>query len=209
MDDKAVFECDHAGPRSRLKGGTMRSDAFVAPVTATGRRLATVLALALLAATAAALFASCGDDDAPAEASPTRQATLESSGATAAPTAGRPAESAGGALTRQLRLLSDGDHGALWDELHPAQQALIPREQYVRCLSRIPGYELTDIRIVRTREEEGPIPGTSERATISVVTAEFTQNGTKYTETFYEVNVGGAWRWALADVSGWANGSCP
>jgi hypothetical protein len=60
----------------------------------------------------------------------------------------------------------------------------------------------------RTRLPNGPeppIPGTSERAILSIVTIEFTANGQKSTKTFYAVDVGGPWRWVLADVSGWAN----
>lgn len=116
-------------------------------------------------------------------------------------------ESASVAIVRQLELLSGGDTGALWDELHPAQQAIVPRDLYVRCA---PAIELTDIKAIRERTETAfQIPGTSERVDAVAVTVEFTVAGTKQTETFHEVEVDGKWRWLLSEPEPFSRGECP
>jgi hypothetical protein len=108
-----------------------------------------------------------------------------------------------------LQLLSDGDAGALWDELHPAQQAIVPRDLYIRCASE-QSIELSNIKALRERAEPSlAIDGTNLTVPATAVTVEFTFAGTKQTETFHEVDVEGRWRWVLSDPEPYTKGECP
>ena len=118
-------------------------------------------------------------------------------------------ETASDAIVRQLQLLSDGDAGALWDELHPAQQAFVPRDLYIRCADE-QSIELSDIKALRERAEPSlAIAGTNLTVPATAVTVEFTFAGTKQTETFHEVDVDGRWRWVLSDPEPYVRGECP
>lgn len=118
-------------------------------------------------------------------------------------------ETASDAIVRQLKLLSDGDAGALWDELHPAQQAIVPRDLYIRCADE-QSIELSDIKALRERAEPSlAIAGTNLTVPATAVTVEFTFAGTKQTETFHEVDVDGRWRWVLSDPEPYVRGECP
>lgn len=122
---------------------------------------------------------------------------------------GNGGETASEAIVRHLRLLSDGDAGALWDELHPAQQAIVPRDLYIRCAEQ-QSIELSNIRALRERPEPSlSIDGTNLTVPATAVTVEFTFAGTKQTETFHEVDVDGRWRWVLSDPEPYVRGECP
>src|SRR5579883_1762579 len=53
-----------------------------------------------------------------------------------APQMSAPKESAGAALKRQFAELAAGQYGREWDELHPAQQALVSRGLFTECSAR-------------------------------------------------------------------------
>lgn len=127
------------------------------------------------------------------------------------------ANSAQAALGRLFDQLTKAQFAAAWDDLHPAQQAFIPRDLYVRCTQQRSG----DTHIVGARQAgvysvRTGVPGTTLRAQPSTaITARVTyRQGTQppqtRTATFYEFLVSGRWRWiATGDVDAYKRGACP
>ena len=119
--------------------------------------------------------------------------------------------SAGDAVIQQMQQLSRGQMGRQWDDLHPAQQALIPRDHFVQC----GGIEVNidGTKVIETYEEEVLIPGTDQRVQSTAVTVEMTFSSGEakrtQTQTFHEILVDDEWRWIVADPAAYADGQCP
>jgi hypothetical protein len=124
-------------------------------------------------------------------------------------------ETAEAAFRRQLQRLSDGQYGRQWEELHPAQQAFIPKELFVRCIGeRIGNADVTGVTIKSTFAERLTVPGTGEQADSTAITAEVAVKAGKLeqksTDTYHEFLVGGQWKWtASGDVDAYKRGACP
>jgi hypothetical protein len=133
-----------------------------------------------IAAVVGALLAGCGDDgDAAAGSDPPEAA-----------------------IVRQLGYLSDAQYGRLYDELHPAQQALLSRDEFIQCYSdEVPALTIEDIDIGESFEESLTLPGTDQRVDTVALTTEFSAGGSQDTTTFHEIEVDGEWRWMLQDPS--------
>jgi hypothetical protein len=118
----------------------------------------------------------------------------------------------GAALKKQIGWLTSGQYGRAWDQMHPAQQALMSREQYARCAGArsIPDFEVT---LKEIYDEEVQIPGTEEKVMSKAVTVELRYGGSRDTDTFHEFLVDGQWRWTAswtdADVEAIRDGDCP
>ena len=123
-------------------------------------------------------------------------------------------EPAGEAVKRQLLKLSNGQFGLDWDELHPAQQAVVPRERFVNCSAR---QRFPRIRTMVIREAYSAplnlvtVPekvSTAVTVVVEEVAGETAQTGT---DTVQEVNISGRWRWVLSDsaVAAYEQDICP
>lgn len=108
-------------------------------------------------------------------------------------------ESAGQFVTRILREEISGQWASQWRELHPGQQKLISRDQYVLCSERIAtnvGVKHERFTVHQTRNvpfhERGVPERTSKLVTISV-------KGPQLNATFHVHAVlhTGRWRWVL------------
>lgn len=114
-----------------------------------------------------------------------------------------PEDPAVAALRRQFDFLSKGQHGRIWDELHPAQQALLPRDAYAACADAATagGFTIVELDVDEVYDEQIVIPGTSTSATAKAITIRMTlRSGTEsgeLTDTFHEIDVDGAWRWSM------------
>lgn len=122
--------------------------------------------------------------------------------------------SAGDAVKRQLDYVDKGQYGRQWDELHPVQQAMVPRELFVRCLEEsLGGRRVPDIQVVSQFQEDRPLAGTSETVKGTAVTVRYPPNASgqrrEDRETFYQVKVDGTWRWVMRDPSAYQQGRCP
>lgn len=142
------------------------------------------IAVMILALSAAAVFAACG-------------------GGSDKPKSG---EGAADAAKRQTRFLNDGQFGNQWDELHPGQQADVPRERYVNCARGLP-HSAGTIDILETHDEAIDIAAVPERTSTTVVL----RTGDGASTTAREVRVGDRWRWTLASSAyeGFKAGGCP
>lgn len=107
-------------------------------------------------------------------------------------------------------------YGPLWDELHPAQQAVLPRRVYVRCesLSPVPG-KLASVHVLSVRHELVNVPGAlrplpSTAVEVRVVVAVM-GGRVAVTHTYHAVRAAGRWTWFLAAArfGAYAAGSCP
>lgn len=150
-------------------------------------------------------LAGCGGGDDSVATSTTAEAPTQST------TTAKPADSPEkgvAALKHQFDLISKGQWGRNWDELHPAQQAFIPRERYVECLAD-ESFELTDITVLETFEEPMSIDGTDLRVDSLAITVRITANGRTETDTFHEVFVDGRWAWVSSDAEMFRDGECP
>jgi len=111
-------------------------------------------------------------------------------------------ETAGEAITRQFMLLSQGQVGRLWEEMHPAHQQLISRSTYMLCTRDMP-IELTGVEVIDTYPERYTIPGTNVETDSTAVTFTVEQpGGGSWTDTSHEVKVRGRWRFTVADPDG-------
>lgn len=153
----------------------------------------------------AALAACGGDDSAPAAA--------PSAARRAPASAGQPTEPAFDAVKRQLDELSKGQYGREWDELHPAQQALVPRDSYVKCATADGPIGVDNVKELEHYADSVSIPGTALKVDSTAVTVSLTQHrGTQSADqkhTFHEVPLDGQWKWLLADTDPYKSGKCP
>jgi hypothetical protein len=144
------------------------------------------------------------------------EAAPSSSSTTLTPTTRVPSpiESAEAAFRRLLDYASKGQYGRQWDDLHPAQQAFVNRDLFVRCYGeKLGGLDVIRINVVDTFQEEQSVPGTDVRQLTTGISAEVTyrrdgQESTS-TDTYHEYLVDGRWRWALGDPDAYKRGECP
>ncbi len=124
-------------------------------------------------------------------------------------------DSASAAVKRQLDNLDKGQYGRQWDELHPAQQAIVPRELFVRCLEEaLRGRSVPDIRVVGEFQEDRPLAGTPETVKGTAVVVQYPQASAggqprEDRQTYYQVKVAGKWRWVMRNPSAYQQGRCP
>lgn len=129
-------------------------------------------------------------------------------------TAGAGGSDAAQAVERHFGYLSDGQYGRLWRELHPAQQQLLPKQNYERCAAEVPSFEITDVEVTDTYPERITLPGTRRQVRSVAVTVRLTvvaaDGEQRDTDTFHEVKVDHRWRWVLKDdPTLYRDGNCP
>lgn len=124
-----------------------------------------------------------------------------SAGTTTSTAAGIDLDGAEVALRDQFKRLANGQYGPLWDSLHPAQQALIARSDFINCYRRqATSFKLSSLEIKSRYTEVAKVPGTdSEVETVALTASYETRAGATDTATFHEVDVNGSWRWAMSD----------
>ena len=114
-------------------------------------------------------------------------------------------------MRRQFDYINKGQWGREWDELHPAQQELVPRDLFIQCAPA--GLEVQVTDVLETYEEDVVIDGTDQSVRATALTVEFKSGqdplANSDIDTFHEVVVAGEWRWIMADVEGYRRGQCP
>jgi hypothetical protein len=113
------------------------------------------------------------------------------------------------ALKSQITLLTQGQLGKAWDQIHPAQQALVTREHYIACGSPAAGSTLTQFDVQAASWERTEIPGATTVVDALALTVRYALNGRTATTTFHEIPVGKHWRFTLSTIDRYANGACP
>lgn len=124
-------------------------------------------------------------------------------------------EAAEDAMKRQFGYLDKGQLGKEWDELHPGQQASVPKEKFISCRSGR-SIDISSLEVLETYEEPIDLPGVPEKSSTAVTVklkGNFGLLGTEQetTDTFHEIMHDGAWRWVIPeeDVKAYERGACP
>jgi hypothetical protein len=144
-----------------------------------------VLLLTALAALTAALVAGCGGS--------------------------RPqgANAAAADFVRRVTIeFSRGQSGRLWNELLPADQAVVTRARFVECQAG-EGWNLEKIDVLETYADPVQVKATSLPAT--AVSVRVTSGDGVTTATMHAVSLKGKWYWVLQplDRQAYASGKCP
>ncbi len=119
--------------------------------------------------------------------------------------AGRPTAAA---FLRQVTTeFSRGQAGRLWDDLVPAEQAVVSRSAYVSCARN--GFRMKQFKVLDEYRE--PVSVLSRQMDATAVTVQVTSDDGVTTATMHAVQVGGRWRWILAraDLAAFRSGRCP
>lgn len=118
------------------------------------------------------------------------------------------------ALKRQLDFEAKRQYGQEWDELHPLQQQLVPRDKFVQCTSALDLPQIQSVKVNGVTEVPLDLRSVPQKTAQEVsVTITVLDNGTPSDgdQTFDEVQVGDSWRWVLDDdvVNAYKSGQCP
>lgn len=118
------------------------------------------------------------------------------------------APSAAAFVKRMTLEFSRGQSGRLWDELHPADQAVVSRALFVKCEGN-EGFGLRTMKVLDTYSDPTSVGGKTQPAT--AVSLRVSSDDGVTTATMHAIWVGGKWRWTLqpADYAAYAKGKCP
>lgn len=120
-------------------------------------------------------------------------------------------ESAADFAKRVTTEFSRGQSARLWDELLPAQQAVVPKARFLACEGN-QGFGLQKIKVLETYDEAVEVDGKAESSESSkAVTLQVTSDDGRTTATMHAIAAGGHWHWILkpADVAAYKSGKCP
>ena len=128
--------------------------------------------------------------------------------ALAAGCGGSSTQSASDFVRRITTEFSRGQSGRLWDELHPADQAVVTRTRFIAC-ERNEGFGLRKFKVLETYPETVEVAG--KKMSSTAVSVQVTSDDGITTATLHAVPVDGTWRWTLpaADYSAYNRGACP
>ena len=117
-------------------------------------------------------------------------------------------ESAPAFVQRITTEFSRGQAGRLWDELAPADQAIVSRARYTSCQGN-EGFTLRSVKVLDSYSEPVEVDGSSEHS--DAVTLQVTSDTGVTTATIHAVPSGGGWHWILssADRAAFVAGKCP
>lgn len=121
---------------------------------------------------------------------------------------GSSATSASDFVQQVTREFSRGQAGRLWDELHPADQAIVTRSRFIACQTN-EGFRLRKFKVLETYGEAVLVGGKNTEST--AVSVQVTSDDGTTTATLHAVPFDGRWRWILqpADYAAYKRGSCP
>lgn len=116
-------------------------------------------------------------------------------------------ESAAAFMKRLTVEFSRGQAGRLWDELVPAEQAIVPRSTYVACGRN--GFRLRSFKVLEQYDERVPVLKNELPST--AVSVQVVSDDGVTTATMHAVKVDGSWRWVLSrsDLAAFRAGRCP
>lgn len=102
-----------------------------------------------------------------------------------------------------MDLTTTGQFGPLYDVLHPAQQAIINRDDYIWCaqqqLEDDPEFRDVEVHVVETYSDTIRIPGTDERDEVTALVVDAEYEGVQATDTSYLAQIDESWRWIEDD----------
>jgi hypothetical protein len=122
-------------------------------------------------------------------------------------------ESAEDSARERIEQGSKGEYAKVWDSLHPAQQAMVPEDLFVRCGQEAAQQsdqtvDKVDVTSVKSESKDIPAVGTVDVEVVSVLL----RRGDSSTPRIWNmVKADGKWRWVLAQkpLESYQNGQCP
>src|SRR5262245_23444472 len=132
--------------------------------------------------------------------------TLDTSGDETAPAQSSPQEPVSDFFKRQFEYQLWGKHEDAWQELHPGQQALVPRGQFVRCAQRTnpdiyPSLEVRSVNVLSMYSEDEPPPiGVADETLAVTMEVTIVDPGIRKdtsTESLHTATVDGRFVWML------------
>ena len=131
-------------------------------------------------------------------------ATVTVAAGTASSTTAATKPSAAAFIKTVVRQIVTNDYEHAWLTLHPAQQRLVPKDDYIRCELQSPvSGRLAWIKAIRVRNARFSVGGLAGRVNGKAVTVRIqltdddTGSSVVVTHTAHTVAVGGRWRWIL------------
>lgn len=117
-------------------------------------------------------------------------------------------ESAKAFVQRITTEFSRGQAGPLWDDLYPADQALVSRSRFMQCQGN-QGFRLKSMKVLETYGDTLDVEGKAERA--EAVTVQVTSDDGVTTATVHAIKVGTSWHWILSPTqrAAYRSGKCP
>lgn len=100
---------------------------------------------------------------------------------------------------------TQGQYGRMWESLHPEHQAIVSKGEYDACQRSAArtGLRISDVQVEETYDETIDLPGTGKKVDALAVTwsavYELGDERVDSTETSHLIDVGGQWRWLMAD----------
>ena len=121
---------------------------------------------------------------------------------------GSGSESPSSFVKRVTLEFSRGQSGRLWDELHPAEQAIVTRSRFMEC-EQNEGFGLKTVKVLETYPETITVAGKPVPST--AVSVRVTSDDGITTATLHAVEVDGKWRWVLqpSELAEYTKGRCP
>jgi hypothetical protein len=118
----------------------------------------------------------------------------------------RTTDAAVDALKKQLELVSTGQYGKAYGQMHPAQRAIMPQAVYITCASKTNprGVSVDDVEVTATHKEPVVLPGTDVTAKGTAITVKLAYSRgivkQSQTTTFHEFYVKGRWLFSVTGV---------
>jgi hypothetical protein len=114
-------------------------------------------------------------------------------------------------FTKQLvKEQSQGQFDKAWDSLHPAQQAVVPKDKYVQCGQQASPTAAQKMDLVSESDAQSNVP---EVGTATVHSVKLNVNyGDDTRQPIYNlINVDGKWRWVMRQdaIDSFKGGECP
>lgn len=118
-------------------------------------------------------------------------------------------DSASAFAEKTLEQARKGQNGRRWDDLHPAQQAIVSKEQFITC-TQDDSFPVDDIDATEEFPETVTVPEVGEVET-TAVTVEYSIGERSDAITMHFLQVDDAWKWFITpdDLAAFAAGECP
>jgi hypothetical protein len=116
-------------------------------------------------------------------------------------------DSAPAFIKRVTVQFSRGQAARLWDELVPAEQAVVSRNAYVSCARN--GFRLRTFKVLEQYDE--PVQVLGKRTPATALSVQVVSDDGVTTATIHAVRVDGRWRWILSpsELAAFRAGRCP
>ena len=128
----------------------------------------------------------------------------------------RPDEDPRDFISELVRHVAAGRYAQAWTTMYPPHQAIVTRQEYVRCerTTPFPG-RIESLRVLDVFDERIDVAGQTEKVDSTAIIVRLTIRGgddarDRFDSTFHAVAVDGKWTWFLPEAryAAYESGSC-